>query len=356
MTSAQDEIAREIAAANERTRHEGVRTESYAIGDLLLYHGNPQTVARIADRMGLCLDRVRFVAAWAPALVYSLEDDTVWYDKMWNQPDDARIDAKEKAERKSPNSKDASPVDRMEAAGRIEEGEKQGAARRTTLDKRYLGDGVYIEDDLHYLILTLEDGRSVINRIYLEPAVMDAMTQYNRDVASEIRAAQAKAALSSLSEADDEADVAATGLICPVCKRTAKAQWTGLRHLAGDQCPSCRRGRLQDEAPRQASSDKQDESSKSTEAKSTAVRMEGDRSCVLKNCRSTPTLSGSDCDCMVAVIDLYFNQYPEATVRTLSHAARVAPVYIRSYLAETDNLTLDYHDVVRRLRPPGGMA
>lgn len=58
------------------------------------------------------------------------------------------------------------------------------------MDKRYIGDGVYVAYDGHGLILTTEDGVSVTNRIYLEPSVIDAMSQYNRDVAAEIRGRQ----------------------------------------------------------------------------------------------------------------------------------------------------------------------
>lgn len=54
-------------------------------------------------------------------------------------------------------------------------------------EKRHLGDGVYVEFDGHGLVLTTEDGISTrINRIYLEPNVIEAFSQYNRDVAKEI--------------------------------------------------------------------------------------------------------------------------------------------------------------------------
>lgn len=157
MTDAETEIAREIDTDNERARREGVRAESYALRNMLLSIGNPQAVARLAIpiHMGLSPDRVRFLAAWAPDLVYSLEDDTVWWDKAWNEPADddmlramagiqdavsvlshtikqrqdamaTTVEAKEGAG-KPPSRTDDRPVDRMEADGRIEEGAKKSA-------------------------------------------------------------------------------------------------------------------------------------------------------------------------------------------------------------------------------------
>lgn len=39
------------------------------------------------------------------------------------------------------------------------------------MDKRYLGDGVYVEFDGYNLILTTENGITATNRIVLEPSV-----------------------------------------------------------------------------------------------------------------------------------------------------------------------------------------
>lgn len=59
------------------------------------------------------------------------------------------------------------------------------------MDKRHLGNGVYIEYDGFGLTLTTKGNENVTNIIYLNPNVLDAMTQYNRDVAAEIRATHA---------------------------------------------------------------------------------------------------------------------------------------------------------------------
>jgi hypothetical protein len=46
------------------------------------------------------------------------------------------------------------------------------------MDKVYLGDGVYVDNDGFNVILTTEDGVTVTNTIYLEPDVMQALLQY----------------------------------------------------------------------------------------------------------------------------------------------------------------------------------
>lgn len=46
------------------------------------------------------------------------------------------------------------------------------------MDKRYLGDGVYVTCDGYYLWLTTENGISVTNRIALEPSVYAALIEY----------------------------------------------------------------------------------------------------------------------------------------------------------------------------------
>lgn len=42
----------------------------------------------------------------------------------------------------------------------------------------YLGDGVYADYDGFYVVLTTEDGISVMNRICLEPEVLAALSRY----------------------------------------------------------------------------------------------------------------------------------------------------------------------------------
>ena len=44
--------------------------------------------------------------------------------------------------------------------------------------KTYLGDGVYADVERGMLKLTTEDGVSVTNTIYLEPAVLGALYRY----------------------------------------------------------------------------------------------------------------------------------------------------------------------------------
>lgn len=44
--------------------------------------------------------------------------------------------------------------------------------------KAYLGDSVYVTHDGHGLVLTTEDGISILNRIVLEPEVYAALVQY----------------------------------------------------------------------------------------------------------------------------------------------------------------------------------
>jgi hypothetical protein len=42
-------------------------------------------------------------------------------------------------------------------------------------DKQYLGDGVYVAIEYGMVKLTTEDGISVTNTIYMEPAVVEAL-------------------------------------------------------------------------------------------------------------------------------------------------------------------------------------
>jgi len=45
--------------------------------------------------------------------------------------------------------------------------------------KRYIGDGVYVTvNDAGQLVLTTENGIEELNRIYLEPEVWEALSEY----------------------------------------------------------------------------------------------------------------------------------------------------------------------------------
>jgi ribosomal protein L14 len=52
--------------------------------------------------------------------------------------------------------------------------------------KRYVGDGVYIDFDGFSIVLTTEDGRSVTNRIVLEPEVYREVTEALTDWAKSL--------------------------------------------------------------------------------------------------------------------------------------------------------------------------
>lgn len=50
------------------------------------------------------------------------------------------------------------------------------------MEKRYLGDGVYIQWDGNHFVLTSEDGTPhILDTIYLEPEVMVALIQYEKN-------------------------------------------------------------------------------------------------------------------------------------------------------------------------------
>lgn len=51
-----------------------------------------------------------------------------------------------------------------------------------SIEKRYLGDGVYAASDGYHIILTTEDGIRVQNTIFLEPPVLAALNRYYEDV------------------------------------------------------------------------------------------------------------------------------------------------------------------------------
>jgi len=46
------------------------------------------------------------------------------------------------------------------------------------VDKRYLGDGVYVHRDGYQVVLTTTDGVRTTNTVYLEPEVVDALLAY----------------------------------------------------------------------------------------------------------------------------------------------------------------------------------
>lgn len=49
------------------------------------------------------------------------------------------------------------------------------------IEKRYLGDSVYVEIERGMVKLTTDNGRGPSNTIYLEPEVMRALVQYYQD-------------------------------------------------------------------------------------------------------------------------------------------------------------------------------
>lgn len=48
--------------------------------------------------------------------------------------------------------------------------------------KRYLGDGVYIEDQGYHLVLTTENGIATTNTIFLDSQVVEALIKYVKDL------------------------------------------------------------------------------------------------------------------------------------------------------------------------------
>lgn len=54
--------------------------------------------------------------------------------------------------------------------------------------KAYLGDGVYVDFDerLCQLILTVEDGVNVLNKIYLEPSVFANLLTYRENLKAKL--------------------------------------------------------------------------------------------------------------------------------------------------------------------------
>ncbi len=350
MTSAQDEIAREIAESNEQTRRQwrvsgdtwnmGGRQDRHdAIVAQLQLCGS--IVGDLSRALGFNPDEVRLLAATSSDLVwFHLLDGREWvrlsrmfangraeategertppistddkgrpglpgvapaiddevrefYDAMDGVLGCPDSPAKEKGERKSPDCTDArSPVDRMEVAGRIEEGAKQGAARREKTVKRYLGDGVFAEYDGHRLNLTAKFGGAdglVFHTIHLAPDVMDEMVRFNRNLASEVG-----------------------GLICSVCNSLAKTRWG---YLAGDLSPCCGKGRLK----------------KAEDAEDADGRQAGTL--------PLSSLSESDYLFMAGAVGLSLRQHTQATLSDLATVAVVTEGQIRAYVGEVDHLS-----------------
>ena len=50
------------------------------------------------------------------------------------------------------------------------------------MNKTYLGDSVYVEDDGYFMILTTENGDGPTNVIYLEPQVCAALAKYVKSI------------------------------------------------------------------------------------------------------------------------------------------------------------------------------
>ena len=57
------------------------------------------------------------------------------------------------------------------------------------MKKRYLGDGVYVQEHDYGLLLTTENGIEVLDKIYLEPEVYLSLVQFIQEI-SERNASQ----------------------------------------------------------------------------------------------------------------------------------------------------------------------
>lgn len=49
-------------------------------------------------------------------------------------------------------------------------------------EKRYLGDGVYAKFDGYHIVLTVEDGETVRQTIFLDPSVLAGLDSFREDV------------------------------------------------------------------------------------------------------------------------------------------------------------------------------
>jgi hypothetical protein len=56
-------------------------------------------------------------------------------------------------------------------------------------EKRYLGDGAYVEFDGYYILLTTEDGISTTNTVALDPDVWLAFKRWGKELDEYIREA-----------------------------------------------------------------------------------------------------------------------------------------------------------------------
>lgn len=75
------------------------------------------------------------------------------------------------------------------------------------MPKEYLGDGAYADFDGYHVVLTTEDGRSIQNRVCLEPEVLHNFEQYVqrlKDFAAAWRA-QEEAAVAGTQSPEDSA-------------------------------------------------------------------------------------------------------------------------------------------------------
>jgi hypothetical protein len=59
-----------------------------------------------------------------------------------------------------------------------------------SLDKQYLGDGVYVAVSGYDLVLTTENGISITNEIVLEPEVLRALLKYLERLSVAVRGAK----------------------------------------------------------------------------------------------------------------------------------------------------------------------
>jgi hypothetical protein len=57
--------------------------------------------------------------------------------------------------------------------------------------KQYLGDGVYADFDDYHIVLTTENGEAIVQKIYLEPQVLEMLDEYRAWLRSKANEAKA---------------------------------------------------------------------------------------------------------------------------------------------------------------------
>ena len=71
--------------------------------------------------------------------------------------------------------------------------------------KRYLGDGLYVDFDGYQLVLTAEDGVSILNKVFLEPQVWAALKRYVKELEEQSQANNPTTEDERIDETIDEA-------------------------------------------------------------------------------------------------------------------------------------------------------